>query len=279
VLAIDQITENLELDQDGIWHARHKSEAVAYPEAGNEGCQMIEDGSFWFQHRNAAIVNALKLFPPPGQIFDVGGGNGYVALGIQQAGFQVGLVEPGPNGARNAVKRGVQSVICATLQEANFRSGSIPAIGIFDVLEHIEDELGFLRTIHSLLQEQGRIYISVPAYQFLWSEEDAFTKHYRRYTLSSLSRILDQTGFRCDYRSYIFSFLPVPIFLTRTLPGILKIKRAGKLSRYQNEHQPKSSITSGLLAFLLKQELKVLRSGVRIPFGGSCLVVARRSDD
>ena len=42
----------------------------------------------------------MRRFPPPGTVFDVGGGNGFVTLAIQNAGMDAVLVEPGPEGVR-----------------------------------------------------------------------------------------------------------------------------------------------------------------------------------
>ena len=70
-------------------------------------------------------------------MFDIGGGNGFVSLGVQGAGIETVLVEPGPEGAQNAKNRGLQHVVCASFQNAAFESGKIPAIGVFDVVEHI----------------------------------------------------------------------------------------------------------------------------------------------
>jgi hypothetical protein len=78
----------------------------------------VEDSSFWFAHRNSCILEAIKLFPPRGEFFDVGGGNGYVERAIQESGIDVVLVEPGLAGVRNALHRGVRQVVRATLDDA-----------------------------------------------------------------------------------------------------------------------------------------------------------------
>lgn len=85
----------------------------------------------------------MRMFSPPGAVFDIGGGNGFVALGIKNAGREVVLVEPGPEGVRNARVRGLTTIICSTLEDAGFLKHTIPAIGIFDVLEHVEDDTAF----------------------------------------------------------------------------------------------------------------------------------------
>src|SRR5260221_290852 len=90
---LSAFAQNIELGQDGLWEARTVSD-VSYPECGNELCFAIEESSFWFRHRNNCILEAIKSFPVPGAFFDVGGGNGYVARALQNAGLEVVLVEP-----------------------------------------------------------------------------------------------------------------------------------------------------------------------------------------
>src|SRR5580704_15864919 len=64
---------NLEQSAEGGWHSRSQS-TVSYPEWGNQACFDIEDSSFWFQHRNVCILEALSQYPPPGPLFDIGAG-------------------------------------------------------------------------------------------------------------------------------------------------------------------------------------------------------------
>jgi 2-polyprenyl-3-methyl-5-hydroxy-6-metoxy-1,4-benzoquinol methylase len=150
VIDIAKIATNLEIKESGLWVSRNQSH-VFYPETGNAGSFEIEGDSFWFEHRNNCILAAMQMFSPPGTVFDIGGGNGFVALGIKNAGIEVVLVEPGFEGVRNARVRGLTTIICSTLEDAGFLKHTIPAIGIFDVLEHIEDDTAFLNTLRACL--------------------------------------------------------------------------------------------------------------------------------
>jgi SAM-dependent methyltransferase len=167
-----RFADSLALGTDGIWYCPNRE--VSYPVDGNQACFQIEESSFWFNHRNACIAAAVQQFPPHenGPIFDIGGGNGFVSLGLMRAGFESILVEPGPSGASNGKARGVPTVICATTSGAGFKRSSLPAIGLFDVIEHIDNDLDFLKSMRKLLQPSGRLYATVPAYSALWSLED-----------------------------------------------------------------------------------------------------------
>src|ERR1035438_2021864 len=159
--SLTEISANLELGPDGVWTTRSVS-PVSYPESGNDLCFAVEDTSFWFRHRNACIVEAARLLPPPGTLFDIGGGNGFVARALQDEGWEVVLVEPGPRGTDNAMRRGIRHVVRAAFDDARFLPGTIPAMGLFDVIEHIEEEQRFLASLERCLIPGGRIYLTVP---------------------------------------------------------------------------------------------------------------------
>lgn len=238
-LNISTYAPNLKKGKDGIWHGA-KTEKFSYPASGNNVCFEIEDKSFWFQHRNACIIELVKRFPPQGKgpIFDVGGGNGFVAKGLVDAGWDVVLVEPGRSGALNAKKRGLQHVVCATIQSAKFRQDSLPAIGLFDVLEHIEDDVGFLKYLYNLLEPGGMLYLTVPGYGFLWSDSDNYGGHFRRYKFGSLKRLFEKVGFKFRFITGIFLWLVIPILLFRAIPYRLRERKKilGNLDQVIKDH-------------------------------------------
>lgn len=272
MINIAEIAENLRHASNGVWRpiAGHTAAAsLHYPDEGNDLCFRLEDSSFWFQHRNDCILAAVRLCPPSGMVLDVGGGNGFVSLALQHSGCEVALLEPGEVGIANARQRGVHTLICATLEDAGFRPASIPAVGLFDVLEHIDDDRRFLSETRQLLVPGGRLYLTTPAYRRLWSQEDEAAGHRRRYTLARLRSLLSEAGFRTDFASYFFFPLPLPILLARTL-------RRNAKSR-PDDHRLPRGLAGRILQRMLAAELRRLQKGRPIPFGSSCLVVAARS--
>ena len=211
-----------------------------------------------------------------GPIFDIGGGNGFVAKGLLDAGLEVVLVEPGTNGATNAKKRGVDHVICATTYTAKFQPSTIPAIGVFDVVEHIEDDIAFLKHLWELLVPGGILYLTVPAYQFLWSQEDEEGGHFKRYTLSNLKKKMMHSGFVISYSTYIFSYLPILVFFLRTLPYKLNLLKSTSMCRIKKEHSAPKGIGSKILNYIHKWELKKICKLQTILFGGSCMLIAKK---
>jgi hypothetical protein len=274
---IGRYTEGLQWDRQGVWlPPAGAAEAVSYPEEGNALCAAVEEGSFWFRHRNRVIAAVVRKFPPPtALIFDLGGANGYVAAGLQRAGFETVLVEPGRTGAVTAAGRGIGPVICARVQEAHFRAAALPGAGMFDVLEHIEDDLGFLQTVRAALCPGGRLYLTVPAFPWLWSNEDDFAGHYRRYTRRSLTQVVRAAGFEVDFAAYFFTFLPPFIWALRTIPTRLGLRNSVTAASCTREHAARWGFLRRLLESALGCELWAVRRGLRLPVGSSCICVAR----
>lgn len=264
---------------DGVYFSDAPSSEVSFPSQGHRQCFQFEDESFWFSHRNRCITALVKKYAPEGPIFDVGGGNGFVSLGLQKDGYDVVLIEPGREGIENAKSRGVRNLVCATLQDAGFPERSIPAIGAFDVVEHIRDDARFVKDIYRSLHSGGYFYLTVPAYPFLWSADDELAGHYRRYDRNRICSLLETSGFEIVYASYFFWFLPLLIFIFRSIPSRLGFVRKSIDSKVQQrEHGGSfSTFLKRLIQIFLRGELASIRKGVIMPFGGSILVCGRKN--
>ncbi len=259
----------LEEGRDGIMFAG-QSAPLSYPEHGNELCFAVEDDSFWFQHRNRCLAAVCETFVPERVLVDAGGGNGAVAKFLADRGFRTILVEPGLDGCVNARRRGLMDVICGTLESANFVTG-VPAIGCFDVLEHIEDEQKFLGHCRSALKAGGKLILTVPAFPALWSHEDVFAGHYRRYRLGGLQTVVRRAGFDVCYATYFFSILAPAVFLGRALPYRVGRSARTDIRTITRDHASSSAQTIGKA---LQWEEGWIRKRKFIPFGSSCLLVA-----
>lgn len=274
---LGDIAANIEPGDDEIWVSRTAS-TVSYPDHGNDLCFEIEDTSFWFQHRNGCLLAAMGRFPPGGLFWDIGGGNGYVSRAIQNAGWPVVLLEPGPRGAANARRRGIERIVCSTFEGAGFSAGSIPAAGAFDVVEHIRDDLAFVEAIERALIPGGRFYVTVPAFSFLWSQEDNEAGHLRRYTMAGLRGLLERAGLQVEYITYFFRFLPLPILMLRTLPYKLGMRRSeqDRVNRTSSDHRISIGPIQSAFQALLDREVDLIRSGRSMGFGGSLLAVVKK---
>ena len=276
MIELERLAKNIEKKENGIYFSKTTSN-ISYPEEGNKDCFQIEQDSFWFNHRNNVIIQAVKNYSPQNFFFDIGGANGFVAKGLQDAGVKVVLVEPGPVGSMHAKNRNIENVVCSTLEDAEFEKSSMHSVGLFDVLEHIEDDYKLLTDIHNYMKQDGYIYITVPAYNFLWSNEDIDAGHHRRYSLAQMNELLVNCGFDIEYSTYIFSILPLPIFFFRSITSKLGLnKKSSELAKYKKEHSNKKGVLNGIMQKIWNWELRKIKDSKKIGFGGSCFVVGKK---
>lgn len=238
----------------------------------------MEDASYWFRHRTACLLATFVRLPPAGVFLDIGGGNGQLVAALQAIGRPAALLEPG-GGVHNARRRGVQNIIHSTFDDAAFPSASLGSAGAFDVLEHIEDEINFLKRLREAMQPGARFYCTVPAGPWLWSMDDVTAGHHRRYTERSLRLALQRAGFAIDFISPFFTWLTLPVCLFRTLPSRFG-RRDAVLASSTETMRSEHALPAPLVPFVERVhawEHHRITEGRRLPAGTSLLCVARAS--
>lgn len=83
-----------------------------------------------------------------------------------------------------------------------FDNSKYDTIIYLDVIEHIEDDEKEISNAYDRLNQNGHLIISVPAFQFLYTDYDKKIGHYRRYNKSSFKKILkklDINNFKISY--------------------------------------------------------------------------------
>jgi hypothetical protein len=86
-----------------------------------------------------------------------------------------------------------------------------------DVLEHIDDDLAFLKDVVSKADHAAAFIITVPALMSLWSGHDVYLKHFRRYTKSNLQSLVENSGLKITSLRYTYSTLFPIAFIQRKL--------------------------------------------------------------
>jgi SAM-dependent methyltransferase len=271
---LGRLAENLVMAEDGFWVSPGHQD-LKFVDAETTDWVRIEETSYWYAHRNRCFTAVIRQHPPRGMMFEIGAGNGSVALAVQNAGYPVVALEPTVRLARNAKKRGLRSVVCSDLENAHFRQGTLANVGMFDVLEHIPADVEYLRMLRGMMPAGGRLYCAVPAWRFLWSLEDEAGGHVRRYSLSELRRKIGDAGFVVEHSTYYFAALIVPIFLLRALPTLLGFRKPRSPESSASEHSLKPGVIAWLAGKILGLEARWLESSRRVWLGASCLVVAR----
>ena len=105
-----------------------------------------------------------------------------------------------------ANSNGIETINFDSINSSEF-SNSFNLITLFDVLEHIENDHNALLHLNKLLKNQQFILLTVPAFNFLWSDHDDALSHYRRYTKKTLSLVLENSGFKIIRISYFMTWI------------------------------------------------------------------------
>ena len=140
---------------------------------------------------------------------------------------------------------------------------------LMDVIEHIEDDTGFLNGLRARPYIDGstRLLITVPAYQSLFSSHDTFLGHYRRYSNQSLRALIERSGFKVLDIGYFFgSLLPIRI-LQVVKERLLGLKPDQPMSGIVTWTGGSAAATlfSGALLLDARVSMAVARSGLRLP--------------
>ncbi|MBI5554578.1 MAG: hypothetical protein HY920_01825 [Elusimicrobia bacterium] len=158
---------------------------------------------------------------------------------------------------------------------SSLANNSIDYMILLDVLEHAKDDKKFIARLKLKLREESRILITVPAFQFLFSEHDVFLHHFKRYSKKELGEIMKSQGFLCEESFYFFFF---PFFLRLLEKNILaKRKRYG----IGNWRLARGNFITILGVFLLRLDFKLCRYlqkiGLYIPGLSLCFLGKKKS--
>lgn len=117
---------------------------------------------------------------------------------------------------------------------------------MMDVLEHVADDYNLLLDYVELANPGTRFLISVPAFQWLWSAHDDFLLHKRRYTLKSLTRIVNKSGLKIEIGIYYFAMVLPIAAVIRLLERLPRAKTREPKSQLQQHHPLSNRVLSGL---------------------------------
>jgi SAM-dependent methyltransferase len=129
----------------------------------------------------------------------------------------------------------------------------------YNVLEHIVDHVGALRSMAKLLRPGGAIVLIVPAFQFAMSPADIATGHVRRYTKKTMSAALTEAGLKIEKVQYVNAL------------GLLGYYMATSVFRLMPKEGPMVKVYDRFVLPVTKAAEQV----VRPPFGQSVFAVAR----
>lgn len=166
--------------------------------------------------------------------------------------------------------QGVPNLVCSSVDELAFASNSFDLVVAGDFLQAIPDDRAALRQIHRVLKDGGLLCLTVPAYSFLWGEDDERRSHCRRYSMSDLRRKLTVSGFEVQRASYFVATAFVPLAMQRLSRNIFHT------SIVRDMHYPDHSrVVNALMQGVLEFERQLLHV-INLPFGTRVVCWARK---
>lgn len=175
--------------------------------SANESDHWWYTGKRLFMRR--LLGDHLRSKGKPLRILDVGCGTGANAIELSSYG-EVIACDRSLDALGMAAGRGVPRLCAASAPDLPFGDNSFDVVTAFDIIEHVDDDAGFLRDLERVLAPGGALAIHVPAWPSMWSRHDEILEHKRRYTKRSLHALLAGSGLRIEHLGWASCALFAP---------------------------------------------------------------------
>ncbi|MEO2193265.1 MAG: class I SAM-dependent methyltransferase [bacterium] len=258
------------LSWNGTLWSSDRSIEISYPSDGQTATDSTSPG-WWFEARASLVDRYLGCTGPHRSIWDVGGGGGVMAECLRARGCApVVVVEPMRSSARLAVPR-ADAVFASAIEDIALPRGTLSAVLLLDVIEHLADPAALLDIVVPLIAETGVLIVTVPAHMSLWSEVDKASGHYRRYSRNLLQKTMENSALRVIAMRHVFASMYLPAFVARRF-GARKSPSEALASDRRRLHPNK--LVDRCLHYATSMEGK-LPAALAPRFGTSLLAVAR----
>lgn len=245
-------------------------EAQAYIEMS-----AAQTSHWWFAARREILreqLSRLHLGPNP-SILEIGSGTGANLDLLTEfgkvTGFEMSADALRMSSQCESVRNGRARLVRGRCPEEMHKLDELyDAVCLLDVLEHVDDDIGGLKSIASVLRPGGRVLITVPAYPWLWSNHDEQLHHRRRYTTRTLTSACEIAGLKVAEVSHFNTFLFPLALAQRTLSKLTGSSSVGTRT-------PSPNLNSALRVIFASE--KWLLGKVAFPFGLSLFAVATRA--
>jgi len=179
---------------------------------------------WWYRARREILSDYLKRYgalPSQAKILEIGCGTGHNLPMLASFG-DVDAIEIDESAGKFAAERLGKPIGTSPLPElAGVGRGGYDLVAVLDVVEHVDDDVGALEAIASLLKPGGKILITVPAHQWMWSAHDVVNHHKRRYSKGTLVAALEKAGLKWRKLRWFNSLL---------FPAAVAARMVGKLT-------------------------------------------------
>lgn len=230
----------------------------------------VEDFHWWFIVRRKLLKLLLSFIRLPSECvtLDIGCGIGSNLPTLGSTGLHVVGLDRSIYALSLAKKKSQFPLISGDLNRLPIRPKSVGLIIATDILEHLDNDVTGIRECYRVLEEEGILILTVPAFKFLRGIQDIVASHKRRYSRQEILDKLSHEGFDILRSSYFNFFLFLPILVARRLMHLLALK-------IESENEINSPLINFFLKTIFSLEPAILRY-VSFPFGVSIFCVAKK---
>lgn len=224
-----------------------------------------EKNHWWFKGRREILNSIIKInFKKRLTILDFGSGSG-TNIDILSKYGTVYIYEKNKKMKLYLKKKYYNSKKVMVVN--NFKKIKYDLIIAADVIEHIKNDKKAIKEIGGALKKNGKILITVPAFQLLFSKKDEQLKHFRRYNINTLKILIK--NFKTIKLTYFNFFLFIP------LSFVIIILKAFKVDFIDYAEKTPNKFINRIFYFIFRME-KMLINFINFPFGLSILFLGQK---
>ena len=203
---------------------------------------------WYYKSKSKAILKFISKISPS-SILDIGSGSGFFSKFILQNTSASSAYCVDINYQKNFNEEFLGKKIF--FKKSLNTNIQVNLVILIDVLEHVEDDVDLLKEYINYVPSGTKFLISVPAFQFLWSNHDVFLDHKRRYNIKQLESVIKLSGLELEKSSYYFGLIFPIVFFLRLFKNFLKNNKT-KTASDLKLHSP---VTNLLLSLICRIEL------------------------
>ena len=230
-----------------------------------------EEIHWWFKARREIIYSIIKkninFENKKINILDFGAGSGTNIGMLNKFGY-VYVYEKDEKTSNFLKEKFKKSENIKIIQKPNNNKEFFDLILVADVIEHIENDEAILQYLSELLNKNGQIIITVPAFNFLFSSKDKALHHYRRYSKKNMEKIISKY-FNITKLSYYNFFLFIPMAISILFLKIFRVS-------FINFAEKKPNTILNNILFQIFHSEKFVLNFLNFPFGISLIALAKK---
>lgn len=236
----------------------------------------IEKHHWWWEGRRQILRQEIKKVKNL-RILDIGCGTGETLTFLDSylPIPKLSGVDSSQVAVNYAKKRGHSDIRKVDALNLPYQDNTFDYILLLDVIEHIKDDASLLSEAKRVLKKGGKILITSPALQFIWSDHDRDQGHFRRYTRTMIKKLANNEKLKIMRISYFNFFLSPAIIVIRLLSNLKPLKKLGAYDSDLNFNIAKKSFVNEILKFIFTTEIKIMKY-VSYPIGISVFALLKK---